>query len=156
MYETTVGAGLPIIKTINDLVLSGDRILKIEAVLSGTMNFIFNELSPETPLSSAIRKAREKGYSEPDPRVDLSGTDVVRKILILAREAGYTIEKKMLWSKNFFLMNVLKVIWPTFLRKSKNMTLNLRRKGRNWPRRIKSGDFLPLLNRVKPVWSFSQ
>ncbi len=94
MYETTVGAGLPIIKTINDLILSGDKIIKIEAVLSGTMNFIFNELSPETPLSSAIRKAREKGYSEPDPRVDLSGTDVVRKILILAREAGYPIEKK--------------------------------------------------------------
>ena len=94
MYETTVGAGLPIIKTINDLVLSGDKILKIEAVLSGTMNFIFNELSPEVPLSSAIRKAREIGYSEPDPRVDLSGTDVVRKIMILAREAGYSIEKE--------------------------------------------------------------
>ncbi|MCE5346573.1 MAG: bifunctional aspartate kinase/homoserine dehydrogenase I [Bacteroidales bacterium] len=94
MYETTVGAGLPIIKTIDDLVLSGDKILKIEAVLSGTMNFIFNELSPEMPLSGAIRKAREKGFSEPDPRVDLSGTDVVRKILILAREAGYAIEKE--------------------------------------------------------------
>jgi aspartokinase/homoserine dehydrogenase 1 len=94
MYETTVGAGLPIIKTISDLVLSGDRILKIEAVLSGTMNFIFNEIGPAMPLSSAIRKAREIGYSEPDPRVDLSGTDVVRKILILAREAGYKIEKE--------------------------------------------------------------
>jgi aspartokinase/homoserine dehydrogenase 1 len=94
MYETTVGAGLPIIKTISDLVVSGDKILKIEAVLSGTMNFIFNELGPDMPLSSAIRKAREKGYSEPDPRVDLSGTDVVRKILILAREAGYPIEKE--------------------------------------------------------------
>jgi bifunctional aspartokinase / homoserine dehydrogenase 1 len=94
MYETTVGAGLPIIKTINDLVLSGDKILKIEAVLSGTMNFIFNELSPDIPLSSAIRKAREIGYSEPDPRIDLSGTDVVRKIMILAREAGYSIEKE--------------------------------------------------------------
>lgn len=94
MYETTVGAGLPIIKTINDLVLSGDKILKVEAVLSGTMNFIFNELSPEMPLSNAIRKAREIGYSEPDPRVDLSGTDVVRKIMILAREAGYSIEKE--------------------------------------------------------------
>lgn len=94
MYETTVGAGLPIIKTINDLVLTGDKILKVEAVLSGTMNFIFNELGPEMPLSSAIRKAREKGYSEPDPRVDLSGTDVVRKIMILAREAGYAIEKE--------------------------------------------------------------
>jgi bifunctional aspartokinase / homoserine dehydrogenase 1 len=92
MYETTVGAGLPIIKTISDLVMSGDRILKIEAVLSGTMNFIFNEVSPEMPLSEAIRKAREKGYSEPDPRLDLSGSDVVRKIMILAREAGYPIE----------------------------------------------------------------
>ena len=101
MYETTVGAGLPIIKTINDLVLSGDRILKIEAVLSGTMNFIFNELGPETPLSSAIRKAREKGYSEPDPRVDLSGTDVVRKILILAREAGYPIDARDVQVKKF-------------------------------------------------------
>jgi bifunctional aspartokinase / homoserine dehydrogenase 1 len=94
MYETTVGAGLPIIKTINDLVLSGDKIIKIEAVLSGTMNFIFNELGPEMPLSNAIRKARERGYSEPDPRVDLSGTDVVRKIMILAREAGYSIERE--------------------------------------------------------------
>jgi bifunctional aspartokinase / homoserine dehydrogenase 1 len=101
MYETTVGAGLPIIKTINDLVLSGDKVLKIEAVLSGTMNFIFNELSPDMPLSSAIRKAREKGYSEPDPRVDLSGTDVVRKIMILAREAGYSIEKEDVEVKKF-------------------------------------------------------
>jgi aspartokinase/homoserine dehydrogenase 1 len=94
MFETTVGAGLPIIKTISDLVLSGDKILKIEAVLSGTLNFIFNELSESLPLSKAIHKAREKGYSEPDPRVDLSGNDVVRKILILAREAGYRIEKE--------------------------------------------------------------
>jgi aspartokinase/homoserine dehydrogenase 1 len=101
MYETTVGAGLPIIKTINDLVLSGDKILKVEAVLSGTMNFIFNELGPEMPLSNAIRKAREKGYSEPDPRVDLSGTDVVRKILILSREAGYAIEKEDVEVKMF-------------------------------------------------------
>ncbi|MBN2863589.1 MAG: bifunctional aspartate kinase/homoserine dehydrogenase I [Bacteroidales bacterium] len=92
MYETTVGAGLPIIKTISDLVLSGDKIYKIEAVLSGTLNFIFNEISNEMPLSKAIRKAREKGYSEPDPRIDLSGTDVVRKILILSREAGYQLE----------------------------------------------------------------
>jgi aspartokinase/homoserine dehydrogenase 1 len=101
MYETTVGAGLPIIKTINDLVLTGDKILKVEAVLSGTMNFIFNELGPDMPLSSAIKKAREKGYSEPDPRVDLSGTDVVRKIMILAREAGYSIEKEDVHVKKF-------------------------------------------------------
>ncbi len=92
MYETTVGAGLPIIKTISDLVVSGDRILKIEAVLSGTLNFIFSNISSSVPLSSAIRLAKEKGISEPDPRIDLSGTDVVRKILILAREAGYKIE----------------------------------------------------------------
>ncbi|HLN21899.1 MAG TPA: bifunctional aspartate kinase/homoserine dehydrogenase I [Bacteroidales bacterium] len=101
MYETTVGAGLPIIKTINDLILSGDKVLKIEAVLSGTMNFIFNELSPETPMSMAIKKAREKGYSEPDPRIDLSGTDVVRKILILSREAGYQLEKNDVSVKKF-------------------------------------------------------
>ncbi len=92
MYETTVGAGLPVIKTISDLILSGDIIFRIEAVLSGTMNFIFNEMNEKTPMSVAIKKAREKGYSEPDPRTDLNGTDVVRKILILAREAGYNIE----------------------------------------------------------------
>lgn len=94
MYETTVGAGLPVIKTINDLILSGDKILKIEAVLSGTLNFIFNAIGPEVPLSAAIRMAKEKGISEPDPRIDLSGTDVVRKILILSREAGYNIEAR--------------------------------------------------------------
>jgi aspartokinase/homoserine dehydrogenase 1 len=94
MYETTVGAGLPIIKTIQDLVVSGDKILKIEAVLSGTLNFIFNTLGPGMPLSKTIRIAKEKGISEPDPRIDLSGIDVVRKILILSREAGYKIEKE--------------------------------------------------------------
>ncbi len=92
MFETNVGAGLPIINTINDLRVSGDRILKIQAVLSGTLNFIFNEISAEVSLSEAIRRAKEKGYSEPDPRIDLSGADVVRKILILSREAGYSIE----------------------------------------------------------------
>lgn len=101
MYETTVGAGLPIIKTISDLVVSGDRVLKIEAVLSGTLNFIFNTISPEIPLSSAIRLAKEKGISEPDPRIDLSGTDVVRKIMILSREAGYPVEEKDVEVKRF-------------------------------------------------------
>jgi aspartokinase/homoserine dehydrogenase 1 len=100
-YETTVGAGLPVIKTINDLALSGDRILKIEAVLSGTMNFIFSEIGANVPLSAAIRKAKEKGYSEPDPRIDLSGTDVVRKILILSREAGYRLETSDVKIQNF-------------------------------------------------------
>lgn len=101
MYETTVGAGLPIIKTISDLVVSGDRILKIEAVLSGTLNFIFNTISPEMPLSAAIKLAKEKGISEPDPRIDLSGTDVVRKILILSREAGYPIEENEVHVERF-------------------------------------------------------
>ena len=94
MFETNVGAGLPVITTINDLIHSGDRILKIEAVLSGTLNFIFNVLNEDVPMSKAIRMAKEKGYSEPDPRLDLSGTDVVRKLLILARESGYPAEKE--------------------------------------------------------------
>ena len=92
-YETNVGAGLPIIGTINDLRNSGDMILKIEAVLSGTLNFIFNEISADVTLSEAVRRAKEQGYSEPDPRIDLSGKDVIRKLVILAREAGYKVEK---------------------------------------------------------------
>lgn len=92
-YETNVGAGLPIIGTINDLRNSGDVILKIEAVLSGTLNFIFNEISADVTISEAVRRAKEQGYSEPDPRIDLSGKDVIRKLVILAREAGYKVEK---------------------------------------------------------------
>ena len=92
-YETNVGAGLPIIGTINDLRNSGDVILKIEAVLSGTLNFIFNEISADVTLSEGVRRAKEQGYSEPDPRIDLSGKDVIRKLVILAREAGYKVEK---------------------------------------------------------------
>ena len=94
LFETNVGAGLPIINTINDLINSGDKILKIEAVLSGTLNFIFNVLSRDIPLSEAVRLAQEKGYSEPDPRIDLCGKDVIRKLVILAREAGYSIEQE--------------------------------------------------------------
>ncbi|HSH19183.1 MAG TPA: hypothetical protein VLA03_01945, partial [Draconibacterium sp.] len=92
LFETNVGAGLPIINTLNDLVNSGDKILKIEAVLSGTLNYIFNTISEEIPLSKTIKMAKEEGFSEPDPRVDLSGIDVARKVLILARESGYPIE----------------------------------------------------------------
>jgi len=93
LFETNVGAGLPIIGTINDLRNSGDRILRIEAVLSGTLNFIFNELAADVPFSETVRRAKEQGYSEPDPRIDLSGTDVIRKLVILTREAGYRIEQ---------------------------------------------------------------
>jgi aspartokinase/homoserine dehydrogenase 1 len=94
LYETNVGAGLPIIGTINDLRNSGDKILRIEAVLSGTLNFIFNELAADVPFSETIRRAKEQGYSEPDPRIDLSGKDVIRKLVILAREAGYAVEQE--------------------------------------------------------------
>ena len=92
-YETNVGAGLPIIGTINDLCNSGDKILKIEAILSGTLNFIFNEIAADVPFSETVRRAKEERYSEPDPRIDLSGTDVIRKLVILTREAGYKVEQ---------------------------------------------------------------
>lgn len=93
LFETNVGAGLPIINTINNLINSGDRILKIEAVVSGTLNYIFNVISSDVPLSRAIEMAQEAGYTEPDPRIDLSGIDVIRKLVILAREAGYVVEQ---------------------------------------------------------------
>ena len=103
-YETNVGAGLPIIGTINDLRNSGDKILKIEAVLSGTLNFIFNEIAADVPFSETVRRAKEQGYSEPDPRIDLSGTDVIRKLVILTREAGYQVEQTDV-EKHLFVPN---------------------------------------------------
>lgn len=102
LFETNVGAGLPIINTINNLINSGDKILKIEAVVSGTLNYIFNVISRDIPLSRAIMMAKEAGYSEPDPRIDLSGKDVVRKLVILAREAGYKVEQEDV-VKNLFI-----------------------------------------------------
>ena len=102
LFETNVGAGLPVINSINDLIYSGDKILKIEAVVSGTLNFIFNTISKDTPLSKTIRLAKDGGYSEPDPRIDLSGKDVVRKLVILAREAGYRINQEDV-EKNLFI-----------------------------------------------------
>ena len=102
LFETNVGAGLPIINTINDLIHSGDKILKIEAVLSGTLNYIFNKISADIPFSKTIKMAQEERYSEPDPRIDLSGKDVIRKLVILAREAGYRIEQSDV-EKNLFV-----------------------------------------------------
>ncbi len=94
LFETNVGAGLPIIGTINDLRNSGDRILKMEAVLSGTLNFIFNTISADIPFSRTVKMAQEQGFSEPDPRIDLSGKDVIRKLVILSREAGYKVNQE--------------------------------------------------------------
>lgn len=115
LFETNVGAGLPIIGTINDLRNSGDKILKIEAVLSGTLNFIFNAISKDVPLSQTVHLAKEKGYSEPDPRIDLSGTDVIRKLVILAREAGYKVEQtdveKHLFIPDEFFTSTLDDFW---------------------------------------------
>lgn len=107
LFETNVGAGLPIINTINDLINSGDKIEKLEAVLSGTLNFIFNTISSDIPLSETVRRAKDEGYSEPDPRIDLSGKDVIRKLVILSREAGYKlnqedVEKQLFIPERFF------------------------------------------------------
>ena len=93
LYETNVGAGLPIINTMNSLTNSGDKIIKLQAVLSGTLNYIFNTLSQEIPFSKAIKMSVEANFAEPDPRTDLSGLDVVRKLVILSREAGGSIEQ---------------------------------------------------------------
>ena len=104
LFETNVGAGLPIINTINNLMNSGDKILKMEAVLSGTLNYIFNTISEDISLSKAIVMAKDAGYAEPDPRIDLSGMDVIRKLVILSREAGYKAEQDDV-VKNLFVPN---------------------------------------------------
>jgi bifunctional aspartokinase / homoserine dehydrogenase 1 len=101
-FETNVGAGLPVIGTLNDLLRSGDKIRKIEAVLSGTLNFVFNHYDGKTKFAKVVRQAQDEGYTEPDPRLDLSGTDVMRKIMILAREAGHAIEMEDI-TNNIFL-----------------------------------------------------
>ena len=115
LFETNVGAGLPIINTMNSLINSGDRILKIEAVLSGTLNYIFNTISETIPFSKTIELAKEARFAEPDPRIDLSGTDVIRKLVILARESGYKVEqadvKKNLFVPDKYFEGTLEDFW---------------------------------------------
>ena len=139
LFETNVGAGLPIIGTINDLRNSGDRILKIEAVLSGTLNYIFNKISAQCPFSETVKRAKEEGYSEPDPRIDLSGTDVVRKIVILAREAGYRVEQedveKHLFVPDHFFTGSLEDFWkhlPELNADFEERRKKLEEEGRRW------------------------
>ncbi len=108
LFETNVGAGLPIIGTLNDLVYSGDEVKKMEAVLSGTLNFVFNNYDGSRPFSDVVKQAQEEGYTEPDPRLDLSGTDVMRKILILAREAGHEMQMEDIDNNGFLPGSVWK------------------------------------------------
>ncbi len=101
LFETNVGAGLPIIDTLKHLIVSGDKVLKIQAVLSGSLNFVFNNFNDQTTFHDIVKQAQEQGYTEPDPKIDLSGIDVMRKILILARESGYSLEITDIVNKSF-------------------------------------------------------
>ncbi len=108
LFETNVGAGLPVIGTLNDLLHSGDKVTKIEAVLSGTLNFVFNNYKAEKTFSEIVKQAQNEGYTEPDPRLDLSGTDVMRKIMILARESGEKIEMDDITNNTFMPPSCMK------------------------------------------------
>lgn len=145
-YETTVGAGLPIISTIDNLKSSGDEIVEISGVVSGTMTFLFNQLEHGVAFSDAIVRARELGYAEPDPRDDLSGEDVARKFLTLARTLGYNIERNELDVESLVPKELLSVGRDTFLEELKDYDCN-------WKQRVRSaqnnGKVLRYVGRLK-------
>jgi bifunctional aspartokinase / homoserine dehydrogenase 1 len=117
LYETTVGAGLPVLHTLRDLVQTGDTVERIEGILSGTLSYLFNAYDGEVPFSELVRAARDKGYTEPDPRDDLSGMDVARKVVILAREAGLPLELEQVAVDGLTPRGLLDVDVTTFLRR---------------------------------------
>ena len=151
LFETNVGAGLPIINTINDLIHSGDKILKIEAVLSGTLNYIFNKISADIPFSRTIKMAQEERYSEPDPRIDLSGKDVIRKLVILAREAGYRIEQEDVEKNSLSRTTSSKVRWTTSGNECRASTQTSKPVVRYWRKNINIGALLPNWKTEKPL-----
>lgn len=120
LFETNVGAGLPVIGTLNDLLRSGDEVHKIEAVLSGTLNFVFNNYDGTKPFAAIVKQAQEEGYTEPDPRLDLGGTDVMRKILILARESGYKMEMEDIKNTMFLPESCMKGDVAAFYKEMEN------------------------------------
>ena len=156
LFETNVGAGLPIIRTINDLCNSGDKILKIEAVLSGTLNFIFNTISKDIPFSETVRLAKERGYSEPDPRIDLSGKDVIRKLVILAREAGYEISQEDVEAKLFIPQSFFEGSLENFWKNLPSLDADFEARRQNLEAQKKVWRFVAKLDKGKATVSLQE
>lgn len=128
LYETNVGAGLPVLRTVRDLVKSGDEITEVSGVLSGTMTYIFSQLDAGLAFSDAVLKARQLGYAEPDPRDDLSGEDVARKMMILSRVSGYTVEREDLYVEPITPKELIDVDSSTFLERLPEFNIEWKKK----------------------------